>query len=343
MRYRRRELVLKYTVEHFIKTAQPVGSKVLLENFELPFSSATIRAEMQALEQAGFLEKPHTSAGRVPSRLGYEFYVKNLRERVVSDNIKYQIQTVIDSKTSTVEQLLQQSCEILSEMTNLVSVVLGPEANGETLQQISLIKLPRHSATAIFVTDQGYVEYKTFVIPSESTFEDVAKVVGIFNERLVGSKISEITQKIELLTPLLTDYIVEQEVLANAFTEAFIRYARDRLKLYGKESLLEQPEFVNDSEKLRKLIAILDDPQRIRELITGDGDLTVTIGEKDDDLSLISSKITLPGRQEGQLVLLGPKRMDYNSVLWAVEYVTDQLEQYFENIINEQKEGEVNE
>ncbi len=340
MRYRRRELVLKYTVEHFIKTAQPVGSKVLLENFDLNFSSATIRAEMNALEQAGFLEKPHTSAGRVPSRLGYEYYVNNLRERVVSDNIKHQIQTLIDQRTKSIDDVLQQSCEILSEMTNLVSVVLGPEANEEKLQQISLIELPNNSATAIFVTDQGYVEHKTFMIPAESSFDDVSKVVTVFNERLVGSKISEVSSKIDLLAPLLSDYLVEQEVLAAAFTEAFIRYAKDRLMLYGKESLLEQPEFINDSEKLRKLISILDDPNKIRELITGEGDLTVSIGDKDDDLSLISSKLTLPGRQEGQLVLVGPKRMDYNSVLWAVEYVTNELEQYFENMLNEKEKGD---
>ena len=119
-------------------------------------------------------------------------------------------------------------------------------------------------------------------------------------------------------------------MLANAFTEAFIRYARDRLSLYGKESLLEQPEFINDSEKLRKLISILDDPSKLRELIIGDGELKINIGDADEDLSLISANIQLPGDQVGQIVLVGPKRMDYNSVLWALEYVTDELEKYFE-------------
>lgn len=330
MRYRRRELILKYTVELFIKTAQPVGSKSLIENYNLDYSSATIRAEMNALEQAGFLEKPHTSAGRVPSKLGYEFYVANLRERVVSDNIRQQIQTLVEERTKSVEEVINQTCEILSQMTNLVSVALGPKTSGEVLKSMYIVPLDKVSATAIFVTNQGYVEHKTFIIPANSSIEEITKVVQIFNERLVGTKISEVSAKMDLLRPLLKEYVVEQEVLANAFTEAFIRYARDRLSLYGKESLLEQPEFINDSEKLRKLIAILDDPQKLRQLIIGDDELNVNIGDSDEDLSLVSANIQLPGDQVGQIVLVGPKRMDYNSVLWALEYVTDELEKYFE-------------
>lgn len=330
MRYRRRELILKYTVELFIKTAQPVGSKSLLENYNLEYSSATIRAEMNALEQAGFLEKPHTSSGRVPSKKGYEYYVTNLRERVVSDNIRQQIQAIVAEKTKSVENVIEETCAILSQMTNLVSVSLGPKTNGETLKGIHVVPLDDTSATAIFVTNQGYVKHKTFLIPATSNITEITKVVNIFNERLVGTKISEVIAKIELLNPLLKDYVVEQEVLAHAFSEAFVRYARDRLSLYGKESLLEQPEFINDSEKIRKLIAILDDPEKISELAAGEGEIIVNIGESEDDISLITTNINLPGSKHGQIAIVGPKRMDYNNVLMALEYVTDELEKYFE-------------
>lgn len=330
MRYRRRELILKYTVELFIKTAQPVGSKSLIDNYNLNYSSATVRAEMNALEGMGFLEKPHASAGRVPSKKGYEFYVANLREDEVNDNFRHHIATLVEEKTKSVEQVINQTCEILSQMTNLVSVALGPEKKGETLQSIQVVALDKNMGTAIFVTNRGYVEHNTFIVPPSTSIQEISKVANIFNERLVGTRISEVSAKMELLQPLLTDYIVEQEVLANAFTDAFIRYARDRLSLYGKESLLEQPEFINDSEKLRKLISILDDPEKIRELITGNGDLSVNIGGKDEDLTFISANVHVPGDQVEQIVLVGPKRMDYSKVLWALEYVTDELEKYFE-------------
>lgn len=330
MRYRRRELILKYTVELFIKTAQPVGSKALLENYKLDYSSATIRAEMNALETSGFLEKTHTSSGRVPSKKGYQFYIDNLRERVVSDNMRQQIQKVISEKTKTVEEVIQETSSILSQMTNLVSVALGPKTNNDLLQSVQLVALNENTATAIFVTNQGYVEHKTFVIPESSSFAEMARVVAIFNDRLIGTKISEVIVKMELLTPLLKDYVIEQEVLTNAFTEAFVRYARDRLSLYGRESLLEQPEFINDSEKIRKLIMILDDPAKLREMMAGEGEVTINIGDTDTDLSLISANIQLPGDKVGQIALVGPKRMDYNSVLVALEYVTNELERYFE-------------
>lgn len=330
MRYRRRELILKYTVELFIKTAQPVGSKSLLENYNLDYSSATIRAEMNALEQAGFLEKPHTSAGRVPSKKGYEFYVANLRERVVSDNLRLELQKIVEERTKNVDEIIKATCEVLSQMTNLVSVSLGPSVVAETLKSVHIVGLSPTSGTAIFVTDQGYVEHHTFAVPPNSSIAEMIKVSDIYNERLVGTKISEVGAKIELLRPLLVEYVVEQEVLANAFTEAFVRYARDRLSLYGKESLLEQPEFINDSEKIRKLIAILDDPAQIRALMVSDEDLMIKIGGENEDLSFISANIQLPGDQMGQIAVLGPKRMDYNNVVMALEYVTDELEKYFE-------------
>lgn len=330
MRYRRRELILKYTVELFIKTAQPVGSKLLIEAYDLEYSSATVRAEMNALEQAGFLEKPHTSSGRVPSKTGYEYYVSNLRERVVSDNFRQQVASVINQKTKSVEEIINESCNILSQMTNLVSVSLGPAQTGEVLKSIQLVPLDKNVATAIFVTDQGYVEHKTFKVPEKSSVAEISKVVSIFNERLVGTRISEVVEKMDLLSPLLKDHIIEQEVLTNAFTEAFIRYAKDRLALYGKESLLEQPEFINDSEKLRKLISILDDSEKLRALMAGDEDLTINIGQSYEDLSFITANVMLPGNQIGQIALVGPKRMDYNGALMALEYVTDELEKYFE-------------
>jgi heat-inducible transcriptional repressor len=330
MQLRRRELILKYTVEHFVKTAVPVGSNTLLENFKLPYSSATIRAEMNALEEAGFLEKTHTSSGRVPSSKGYEYYIEHLRSKEIDENLKRQVQTLIDAKTKSIDEVIRASCEILSHMTNLASVVLGPSAQDETLKSIQVVPLTNRSATAVFITDQGYVEHKTFLLPEETSFKDLGKVVNTFNERLQGTKICDVIAKMENLRPLLSDYVIETQVIYDAFTEAFVRYAKDRLSLYGKESLLEQPEFINDAEKIRKLISILDDPEKIKNLAAHEGDFAINIGEGEGELSIISSTFKIPGHKEGQIALVGPKRMDYALVVNALEYVTDALETYFE-------------
>jgi len=330
MELRRRELILKYTVELFIKTALPIGSQTLIENFKLPFSSATIRAEMNALEQSGFLEKTHTSSGRIPSSKGYKYYVDHLRDIRVDQNIKHQIAKLIESKSRTVDELVRSSVEILGSMTNMTSMVLGPNAHQDRLASIQLIPLGHNSATAIFVTDRGYVESKTFVIPLQSTAQEMSEVVAIFNERLTGTLICEVIEKMDAMQPMLKDYVIEQKVIYEAFTEAFVRYAKDRLSLYGKESLLEQPEFVNNPEKLRKLITILDDPDKLRELISEGDEFSIVIDKDDTDLSVISSTLKVPGRESGKIVLVGPTRMDYDAVVSALEYVTDALEQYFE-------------
>lgn len=330
MELRRRELILKYTVELFVKTAVPVGSNTLLENYHLPFSSATIRAEMNALEEMGYLEKTHISSGRVPSSKGYQYYVDHLRGTRLDDSMKMQIQALVDTKSKSIDDVITKSCEILSQMTNLASVVLGPSSEQETLKSVQLIPLSNRSATAVFITNQGYVEHKTFVLPPETNMKDLEKVVDIFNERLQGTKISEVIPKIQSLKPLLSDYVLETQVLYDAFTEAFVRYAKDRLRLYGKESLLEQPEFINDAEKIRKLITILDDPEKIKQLAAHEGDISVNIGEVEGELSVITSTFKVPGREDGAIALVGPKRMDYTLVMSALEYVTDALEKYFE-------------
>jgi heat-inducible transcriptional repressor len=120
----REDQILKLIVEHFIKTAEPVGSQTLLEVYHLPFSSATIRSEMNSLEKEGYLEKTHTSSGRVPSGKGYTYYVEHLREENVDESVKYALSKVLEQKTKSVEEVVKESCEILSHMTNLASVVL---------------------------------------------------------------------------------------------------------------------------------------------------------------------------------------------------------------------------
>ena len=133
MEMNRRDRVLKLIVEYFIKNAQPVGSKTLIEEFGLDYSSSTIRNEMNSLENDGFLEKTHTSSGRVPSSKGYRYYIQHLRDRNIDEEFKYQMQSILDAKVKSIQDVIKQSCEILSQMTSLASIVLGPGAQNEHL------------------------------------------------------------------------------------------------------------------------------------------------------------------------------------------------------------------
>ncbi len=332
----RREKVLKLCVEHFIKYAQPVGSKTLLEEYKLDCSPATIRAEMNALEVDGYLEKLHTSGGRVPSSKGYRYYVEHLRDKSIDEQFKYQMQSVLDQKVKSIQDVIKQSCEILSQMTNLASIVLGPGANNEHLISVQLVPISDKSATCVFVTDQGYVENKTFVIDEKTKLEDVENCVKLLNDRLKGTAISELVPKMEAIRPVLGDYVVNHDVIYKAMLEAFLGFAKDRLSAFGKEELLDQPEFANDAAKMRKILELLNKPEAFRENEQADGiegNVSIHIGGEstgDEDVSIVQAKIKMPGKQERSIAVVGPKRMDYDKVVSSLEYLIKQLDSFYE-------------
>ena len=331
----RRDRILKLIVEHFIKTAQPVGSQTLINEYGLDYSSATIRAEMNALEGSGYLEKTHTSSGRVPSSKGYRYYIENLREKSVSDEFKYQMQNILDQKTQSIENVIKESCEILSQMTSLASIVLGPNAKEEKLASVQIIPLSSTSATCVFVTDQGYVENKTFALSEEVQLCDIENCVKLLNERLKGTAISELVPKMEAIKPLLSDYVIDKDIIYQTMLEAFIGFAKDRLNTYGKDNLFEQPEFANDATKIRRLLELFESPEIFREMEDeADSDISIHIGGDatgDEDVSIISAKVKIPGKKEGSIAIVGPKRMDYDQVVSSMEYLINELEKRFDN------------
>ena len=329
----RSETILKMIVEYFIKTAEPVGSQTLIEQYDLPYSSATIRNEMSALEKMGYLEKPHTSAGRIPSSKGYEYYCLHLRDKSVNDELKYSLQSILSGKMQSVEEVIKQSCEIISHMTQLVSVVSGPDEEMERLASVQLVPINENTITAIFVTDKGYVQNKTFILEENIKSDDIVKCVEILNARLKGTPVNELINKMEALKPILSDYVVSHDAVYQALLETFVRFAGDRLSLYGREELFAHPEFKNDTEALIRVMKLLDDASLFRSVdrkAIGE-EPTLNIGdiEGNPDVALVTAKIKVGEDSENTITLVGPKRMDYDKALSALEYLADELDKYF--------------
>lgn len=333
----RRDKILKLIVEYFVKNAQPIGSQTLIDEYHLDYSSATIRSEMNALENEGYLEKTHTSSGRVPSSKGYKYYVTNLRDNSLNGEFRNQLQSVFTEKVKSVEEVIKESCEILSHMTNLASIVLGPNATEEKLASVQIIPLNEKSASAVFVTNQGYVESKTFILNEQVNMRDVEKCVKLMNERLVGTSIADLVPKMEALKPLISDYVIDHDVLYRAIMEAFVKFAADRLSLFGRDELFEQPEFANDAMRLKKVLELLDNPEKFREVLSKESDydgVKIHIGTTCEDISVVSAELKVPGGNGSSIALVGPTRMDYDKVVAALEYLNKELERYF----NETKE-----
>ena len=335
MALNRSDTILKYIVEYFIKKAQPVGSQTLIEEYKLPYSSATIRNEMYALEKMGLIEKTHSSSGRVPSAAGYRYYCENLRDRNVNEELKNSIQVVLEQKVKSIEEVIKESCEILSHMTNLVTVVMGPDEKEEKLASIQMVQISDKTITAIFVTDKGYVENKTFIVPDNINAEEVVSCVSLLNERLKGTPIVNLVEKTEALKPILNDYIVDHDLVYQALLETFVRFASDRLSLYGRDELFSREEYKNDTEALEKVFKLLSDQSLLKEVkreIKEDKDgRIIRIGdiEGNPNVSMVTANIDLGEEGNRAITLLGPTRIDYDQALSALEYIVQALSDYF--------------
>ena len=331
----RQIVIFKTIVDEFTRTAEPVGSKTLMALLDFPCSSATIRNEMAVLETEGLLEKTHTSSGRIPSSAGYRFYVENLMEKQLDEGVKTSLQKVFKERHYSLEEIVKKSCDILSDMTNLTSVVLGPDSKCQRLQHVQLIPITERSAVAIFVTDHGHTENKTFQFDEEVSVEDIQNCCTILNEKLSGTPIENVVERMQEIQPLLEAHINRHEMLFQAFVNEFVRFASDNVYCSGQSNMLYQPEFA-DIEKLKQLMKMLEDSSIWRQLANHEGDLMVRIGDDSNNqimqmnnVAVIASKFKLNDNEEGQLMIVGPTRMQYNRVVALMEYMSKVIEEMY--------------
>ena len=191
----RQEKILKLIVERYIKDPVPVGSKVISKT--LKCSSATVRNEMGELEKQGLLEKTHTSSGRIPSEAGYRYYVDNLmelKEMNAEDMLKLQI--VFKNQQLALSDVITKSLQVISDMMNYTTVVLGSKSHENLLKQVEVIPIDDENLTVIIVTDKGHVEHKNIRLLDVS-LEEIKKTVGLINNLISGTPIDEIVNKLE--------------------------------------------------------------------------------------------------------------------------------------------------
>lgn len=325
--------IFKAIVDEFTRTAEPIGSKRLMDLLDFSCSSATIRNEMAALEEKGLLEKTHTSSGRIPSSKGYRFYVENLMEKHLDEGVKNSLQEVFKERHFSMDEIVKKSCDILSQMTSLTSVVLGPESKYQTLQHIQLFPLNERSAVAIFITDHGHTENKTFHFNTDVSVQDIKTCCNLLNDKLTGTPINEVVDRMKDIEPLLASQVARHEVLFEAFVSAFMKFATEHVYCSGQANMLYQPEFA-DIEKLKELMKMLEDSSLFRQIANHEGDMCIEIGGENeliqmDDVAVVSSKFKVNDQEEGELMIVGPTRMQYSRVVALMEYMSKVLEDLY--------------
>lgn len=324
----REEKILKLIIEEYIKNAKPVGSSIISQ--ELNCSSATIRNEMSYLENLGYLEKTHISSGRVPSEKGYRYYVDNLMTpKDMTGEEVLKLQTIFHNSSLQISDAISKSLEIISEMTNYTSVILGNASKENKLKQVEVLPLENNNLIAIVITDKGHVEHKNLIIDENISIDEIKKTTELINKLLIDTPIDEVNEKLEFeIKPIIGKYVRQHEALYNAFYNVFTDFAnKNNMHFVGKTNILQQPEF-NNAEKIKSLIGKFEDKSIINSIKENEDGIHVYIGSEndlDEDVTVVKTRYKIDG-EEGTIAIVGPKRMEYDKVVSLLEFLNSNIE-----------------
>lgn len=328
----RQKLILIAIVEEYVRTNEPIGSLALSKRPELSFSSATLRNDMAELEEMGYLEKTHTSSGRIPSEKGYRLYVREVLERRKEDENEYpMIDEIFERPNITREEAITEAMELVTEITNYASIVLGKTAYNSKIKKIQFVSVKDNQAIILMVTDQGHVEHKRILIPERISISEVEKTIDVLDKVLHNCLVSDIENYLynEITNEDVIDYINYHSEIVTAFASALSEMATDKYHISGKYNILSQPEF-QDAKKVKEFLDVLEKRDILRIVKLDSMGINIKIGQ-DNDLKIMQdcSVITVPYETNsgsvGAITLFGPTRMEYDKVIPLLEHIAKNM------------------
>ncbi len=332
----RKRLILKAIVESHILDGEPVGSKALTANQQLSCSSATIRNEMAELESLGYLEQPHTSAGRVPTALGYRFYVDSLAHRYSMTAMEIeQINRALRHKIGELDAILEDASRLVSSFTNYTGVAIKPPSSSATVSRFESAYLDEHSFVLVMLFSDTTIKTKSIYTALSITADELALFIRTLNLTLTGRTASEITLphivEIETLIGTLSPLV---HPTVKAIYEAMNELDGGELKIEGVNHLLEYPEF-SDVNRFKELLALFEHKENLLDIVSEDteaadglGDVQVRIGgdhlpDAMDNSAFVYRTVRRGGKVVGAVGVIGPCRMDYSRVIALLNHLTD--------------------
>ncbi|AFN74694.1 heat-inducible transcription repressor HrcA [Melioribacter roseus P3M-2] len=333
----REKAILRFVIHQFILTANPVGSRNISKKYNIGLSPATIRNIMADLEELGYLDHPHTSAGRVPTDKGYRVYVDSLMEPPYLDR---KTKEVIDANLNAhpsyeTDDLLKITTSILSNLTDQLAMVTYPKIEQAKLERIQIVRLSSTRILVVVTIQSGLIRTITLELDAEIEEENIETVQLFLNERLSGLKFSEIRSTIaERIKDIdETKYKPIVRVFLDSVDRIFTDISSDKVVVKGAKNILKQPEFA-DHEQFQSVIELIENKDIIIHVLdkkrqTQKDDLVISIGKENQDeklseYSMITKEYKI-GDLEGTVGIMGPKRMNYSKIIAAVVYIANQL------------------
>ena len=321
----RKLMILKGVVELYIQYGEPVGSRVIAEQFMPGVSSATIRNDMSMLEQLGYLQQPHTSAGRIPTNRGYRFYISQLMKR---EPLSEQDRELIDEELVRGDlnprELVKNAADILAKLTDCASVSATGRMNEAIIMKVDVIPIGRKLYSVLMVASSGAVENRVCRLAIDLTPEQIAFFVRFIRENITGMRIEELTdEKIVELGMGIGSYNMALAPLLYGVYDITRKMQQQQITISNESSLLRHGILRNEDFTL-----LLDEKQRILNLLSSDPNgLTIRFGGTDGLAMENASLVISPYRQAGGILgyfgVIGPRRMDYGRVIPYVEFLSE--------------------
>jgi heat-inducible transcriptional repressor len=335
--------VLRHVVEDYIETAEPVGSRTISKKMGQQLSPATIRNIMADLEEMGYLVQPHTSAGRVPTGTGFRYYVDYLlarRKLARPERDQLQRMAAGEAGANSAEELVRQFSRLVSSLSRQACVVVVSRHSSQPLLSLNLLRAGVDKILLVTVTQAGWVEHRLIDGETDLSDDDIGKINGYLSELAAGLSLPQLRVKIlqEMKKEKARyDRLMQRALLLSA--KALDEGSHTEVYVEGRANILEQPEFVEDVQKLKRILRAFEEKSVIVRLLDRalEGEaIQVSIGTENPveglpDISVVASGYRLGDSSMGSIGLIGPVRMDYSRIIPLVEYSARLLSSVFEH------------
>lgn len=339
----RKMRILQAIIDDYILTATPVGSRTVSKNPEISLSSATIRNVMSDLEEMGYLEQPHTSAGRIPSEKAYRLYVNNIMQRaMLSDAERCYIKNCYSNTINKVDEIVKQTAWVLSNMTRYTSLVLAPKINAVKLKHIQLVPVGEGKALAVIVTDAGITRDYLMRIPADVTPYDLERISRILTAHLKNKRLDR-AGEIDI-PELFMELEANRSFLNN--TMNIIKKSAETgagVELSGATNMLNYPEY-SDMDKARSFLSVIESKDLLQQMLTDATkvEFSITIGNENlsesmKDCSFVTATYKVGNEPLGSLGVIGPTRMNYSRVLAVLGHLGKSLSEMLTNMFEEEQ------
>jgi heat-inducible transcriptional repressor len=333
----REKRVLACLISHYVKSADPVGSRVIANKFRLGISPATIRNTMQDLEEMGLVQQPHTSAGRIPTDAGYRLFVDRLlRTEPLNEAEKQAIEESLMSGGGGVDSILEQTSRVLADLSHQLGITISPKLDDSVLSQIELIQMAEGKVLVVLAFQSGLARTILVEVDAPLSQADLEEMSRVFNEKLTGLSLGQLRTTIkERLAdsgghPRLLRLFVEED------SEIWNSLSVEKTHIGGTLNIINQPEFSN-REKLQDIITLVEKRTGLIKLFKDSGEseggIIITIGAENQAKEIQSCSVVSAsykaGKTSGTIGIIGPTRMPYAKLASLVKYAAKQLGRVF--------------